>query len=137
MRHSRLWLAATIIALALIIGFVLSVPRTRDIGDTSLPQSVVAGVPSVALRDSFKKGVHTITGSIEAPNACAVVSANAAHLNEASSTESILLEISLPEDAGVCLQMPTPMSFSATVSAPADLPITVTVNGAPATATAL
>ncbi len=137
MRHSRLWLAATIIALALIIGFVLSVPRTRDVGDTALPRSVDVSVPSVALRDSFKKGVHTITGSIEAPNACTVVSANALFLNEASSTESILLEISLPEDSGVCLQIPTSISFSAAVNAPADLPIAVTVNGAPATTTAL
>ena len=137
MRHSRLWLAATIIALALIIGFVLSVPRTRDVGETVPPRSAETIAPSVALRDSFKKSVHTITGSIEAPNACAIVSANATFLNEASSTESILLEISLQEDSGVCLQIPTSMSFSATVNAPADLPIAVTVNGAPATATAL
>lgn len=137
MSHRRLWVAATIIALFLIIGFVFSVPHTRDIAETLPKGNAAQSVPSVQLRDSFKKGVHTITGSLVAPNACSTVSAQATFLSEASSTSSILVELSLPEDSGICLQVPTKTTFTATVAAPAHLPITATVNGASATTTVL
>ena len=135
MRHSRLWVAAAIIAFVVLAGFILSVPHTRDI-NTAPSQDVAASVPVVALHDSFKKGLHTITGSIQAPDACATVAAQASPSGDASSTTGILLELSLPEDSGVCLQVPTRVTFTATVSAPANLPITATVNGVAATTTA-
>jgi hypothetical protein len=135
MRYSRLWLAATIIALVVFGGFVLSVPHTKDV-DTGLSlESVATSVPIVTVRDSFKKGLHTITGSLEAPNACASVTAEATYSGDTPDTEGILVALSLPEDSGVCLQVPTRVSFTATVSAPARLPITVTVNGTAATTT--
>ncbi len=134
MKYSRLWPAATIIALIVIVGFVVSVPRTRDV-DTASPSGEAVGIPTVSLRDSFKKGVHTITGSFEAPNACATVTAQAAFVPEASGEGSIVVALSVPEDSGVCLQVPTRVNFTTTVSAPARLPITATVNGAPATTT--
>ncbi len=137
MKYSRLWLSATIIALIIGISFAFSVPHTRDVGETSPREDAVINVPSVSLRDSFKTGVHTITGSLEAPNACATVSARAALINEASSTDGILIELSLPEDSGTCLQAPTQATFMTTIAAPARLPITVTVNGAAATTTVL
>jgi hypothetical protein len=132
MKHSRLWVAATIIALAVIIGFVFSVPHTRDVVKTPSSEGATTSVPLVSLSDSFKKGVHTITGSIEVSNICTILSAQAA-----SSTEGILVEISMPSDTGVCLQLPTRATFQTTLSAPADLPFTVTVNGSPATTTML
>lgn len=134
MNHTRFWFAAAIIAVVIIVGFVLSVPHTRDVPETSL-LSVTPVIPSVVVRDVFKKGVHTITGSIEAPNACTTISVEASVQGNASTTENILVAISMPEDAGVCLQLPTNRDFKTTLSAPADLPIIVTVNGAPATTT--
>ncbi|MFA6519398.1 MAG: hypothetical protein WCT41_01070 [Candidatus Paceibacterota bacterium] len=135
MNHKRLWIAAAIIAVAIFIGFVLSVPHTRDVGDSKFSQNAAPSVPSVSLRDSFKKGVHTITGSVEAPNACASASAKASLAGEGSES-AILVALTLKDDGGVCLQVPTRVTFSVTISAPVDLAIIATVNGESATTTA-
>ncbi|MFA5998085.1 MAG: hypothetical protein WC814_01735 [Candidatus Paceibacterota bacterium] len=137
MKHSRLWLSATIIALVVIGGFILSVPHTEKDDGAFLSKSAEANIPLVTLRDSFKKGVHTITGSLEAPNACTSVSAEAVYATDSPETGDILVLLSLLADPGICLQLPTRISFTATVSAPANLPIRVLVDGAAATTTAL
>lgn len=137
----RLWTSAIIIALVIIVSFVLSVPHTRDILHAPTPPVVTTSVPTVALHDAFKKGMHTITGSLTAPNACTVVTARAAIVGSASSTQSlpaqtgILVAITMSKDTGMCLQLPAKINFQATVSAPARLPITATVNGVVATTT--
>lgn len=135
MNHTRLLVAASIIAVVIVGGFVLSVPHTRDIVETTLSQNVTPSVPQVTVHDAFKKGTHTITGSLEAPNACTIVTAHASVVGDATSTESILVALSMPADMGVCLQLPTTITFSTTIVAPARLPITVTVNGLSATTT--
>ena len=133
MNHTPLWVAATIIALVVIIGFVLSVPHTSDVLEAHTLKSAV-NIPSVMLRDTFKKGLHTITGSVEVPNACTTVSAEARIINgEASSTESILVAITMPTEEGTCLQLPQRAAFQTTISAAADVPITATINGMTAT----
>lgn len=129
MNQKRLWVAAAIIALVLIIGFVLSVPHTRDILQTKILESAVT-IPSVALHDAFKKGLHTITGSLEVSNACTTVTASTTLVDE-----GIQIALALWSDAGVCLQLPTDISFTTTIVAPVQLPIMVTVNGAPASTT--
>ncbi|MHB8660625.1 MAG: hypothetical protein ACYC75_01640 [Minisyncoccota bacterium] len=134
MNRTHLWAAAAIIALVIVIGFVLSVPHTRDVIRTPQLQPVAA-VPLITLHDAFKKGLHTITGSIEAPDACAIVTATSTLEGNASTTESIQVAVSMPSDTGVCLQMPTNMDFSTTIAAPAQLPITATVNGSTASTT--
>ena len=135
MRHSRLWVAAAIIAFFVLVGFVLSVPHTRDVGKFQVNESVATSAPSVTLHDSFRKGLHTITGSVETPNACATVTAQASLSGEASSTNGILVELAISDDTGVCLQVPTRVNFTTTINASADLPITATVNGGAATTT--
>jgi hypothetical protein len=137
MTHTRLWLVATIIAGIILVGFVLTVPHTRDIGELSAPSNATTTVPNVAIRDTYRKGVHTITGTVEAPNLCTSLSAIATFLNASSSSESILVALTLPEDTGVCLQQVVHLSFSTTAAAPANVPITATVNGVTATVTAL
>ncbi|MEK7113997.1 MAG: hypothetical protein AAB850_00400 [Patescibacteria group bacterium] len=136
MSHMRLWASAAIIAAIILIAFALSVPHTRDIEVKPLPVAVPT-VPTVALHDAFKKGLHTISGSIEATNACTPVSASAILVGNASSTRSILVALSIQSDSGICLQIPTRASFKTTISAPANLPLTITVNGSPATMTLL
>lgn len=135
MNRMRLLISAAIIAFIILIIFALSVPHTRDVGTDSIPLSQTKNVPSVILRDSFKKGVHTISGSVEAPNACTSVNVSATVLGDASGKESILVTISMPSDSGICLQLPTRTSFQTTVSAPANLPISATVNGSLASTT--
>lgn len=133
----RLWVAATIIAGIILTGFVLSVPHTRDISQQERTLDATTTEPKVSLRDVFKKGTHTLTGSIEAPNPCTVLSATASIVGTSSSTQSILVAISMPKDTGICIQQVTNLPFSTTLVAPANMPLTVTVNGNPATLTAL
>jgi hypothetical protein len=135
MSHTRLWVAAAIIGLVVIAGFVLSVPHTRDV-HVVVP-SPASSVPAVTLHDAFKKGVHTITGSLNVPNPCTTVSTQATLQGTASSTQSILVQISLSADSGVCLQVVTRATFQTTLSASAHLPFMVTVNGSVATSTVL
>jgi hypothetical protein len=129
MFQTRLWAAAFIIAVVIVGGFALSVPRAREVRETSSEEkaSTATGTPPVTIHDSVKKGLHTITGSVTAPNACAAVSAEASF---ASSTEPIIkLDITISEDSGVCLQVPTEIPFSASVAAPAAADIEARVNG--------
>lgn len=135
MNHKRLLVAAAIIAFVVFGGFVLSVPHTRDVGKIASSAESIASVPAVSLHDSFKKGLHTITGSLIVANACTSVTARATLSGSASSTSAILIELSMPEDSGICLQTPTQVNFTTTLAAPAHLPITATVNGEAATTT--
>ncbi len=139
MSHKRLLISSAIIAFVVLISFSLSVPHTRDIAQKPLSAAVTENVPVVTLRDAFKKGLHTISGSLQVPNACTAVSASATLAGNASSTEGmpaqagILVAISAQPDSGVCLQLSTQANFQTTISAPANLPFTVTVNGSEAT----
>ena len=138
MRHMRLGIAAAIIAAVIFIGFVLSVPHTRDVIQVPKKDSSAASsTPLVTLHDAFKKGLHTITGSVEAPDACTAVTASSTLVGDASSTESIRVDISFPADTGICLQLPTPVDFRVTIAAPEYVPLTATVNGVAASTTAL
>lgn len=135
MSHTRLWISAAIIAFVILITFALSVPHTRDL-EIKPPLSIVTtSVPTVALHDSFKKGLHTISGSLETPNACTPISASTTLVGDATSRQSILVTISTPNDSGICLQVPTRTSFQTTIQAPSNLPITATVNGFEASTT--
>ena len=133
MNHMRLWTSAAIIVVVLAISFALSVPHTTEVPPAPAPEAPPA-IPVVMLRDSFKKGVHTIIGSLTAPNPCTLVTA-AASLVGASSSPSILVAVSMPEDTGVCLEEPVRATFSTSISAGASLPIQATVNGLTATTT--
>lgn len=135
MNPIRLWVSAAIIAFVVLVAFALSVPHTRDAGVKEPSPSATTSVSAVTLHDAFKKGVHTISGSIEAPNACTLVSVSATLVGNAPNTENILVAISMPLDSGICLQVPTRVRFQTTLAAPAYLPIQVTVNGTLATTT--
>lgn len=132
MKYSRLWAAATIIAIVIVGGFALSVPRAGDAAKEEASEGIAERVPDVSLRDAYRKGVHTITGSLKAANACSSASAEAS-----ADAGGISVAVSLLEDSGICLQVPTTVDFKTTVTAPANLPITATVNGKTATTTIL
>ena len=134
MRRRHLWISAAIIAVVILITFALSVPHTRDVGQKQ-PAPELPGTPSVTLQDSYKKGEHTLSGTIVTPNACTAVAAGATLEGDASSTQAIRLDLSLSSEPGICLELPTAQEYNATVTAPAGVPITVTVDGAVATTT--
>ena len=131
MMYSRSRLAIGVLIGILAFSFFFSVPRTRDVIEQSLPV-VAPEAPSVSVQDTFKKGSHTITGSVEAPNACATIHAEALYENAETPDARIHIVITMTPYEGTCLQLPTRMRFSVTVSAPAKLPIIATVNDAPA-----
>ncbi|MBI3571952.1 hypothetical protein HY091_00235 [Candidatus Kaiserbacteria bacterium] len=135
MRH-HLLISSLVIALVIGIGFAISVPHTRDLPAKHIV-APVAAAPTITLHDAYKKGTHTLTGSLVAPDACTAVSAAASLIGDASSSERIALAIAMPPNAGVCLEIPTPMTFSTTISAPAGLPIDASVNGIAASTTPL
>jgi hypothetical protein len=124
------------ILVILVIGFILSVPHTHDVENKAAPATDTASTtPIVTLNDSYRKGVHTLSGSVELPNVCTSLDAEATLLGDASSTQTIALSLSAPADTGTCLQLPMQTTFSTTISAPSGLPISVTVNGIAASTT--
>lgn len=135
MSHTRLWVVAAIVASAVVVSFLFSVPRTSDVAPAGELSAARSAAPAISLRDSFKKGVHTITGSVEAPDACTTASAQALLEGDTPEQQHIVVAVSLEGGEGVCLELPTRVSFSATVAAPAGIPLSATVNGAAATTT--
>ncbi len=126
----RVTSSALIIAAAIMIGFALSIPHTSEVEQKIEVEAVVAPtIPVVTILDSYKKGTHTITGSLLLPNACTTLSSEATAQTSASTTEAIVVALTTSSDTGVCLQIPTVKKFSTTVSAPAEVPIQVLVNG--------
>jgi len=137
MNHARLWLAAAIIAMVISLGFILSVPHARELPQTPeiATNNPATIVPAVALHDSYKKGTHTLTGSVFAPNACSTASAKAS-LVGAGDKQAILVAVTLTTDTtGVCLELPTKVTFSTTLTAPSRLPLQATINGTTASTT--
>ena len=130
----RLWVSAAIIGVVVLIAFALSVPHTTDL---KVEKKLVEtpAIPVVVVKDVFKKGVHTISGSLVVPNACTPVSASATLTGDASSTQSILLTLVSETASGICLQIPTKAPFQTTLTAPARLPLHVTANGVTASTT--
>ncbi|MDB5244742.1 MAG: hypothetical protein JWN18_612 [Parcubacteria group bacterium] len=136
MTQKRLWLAAGIIALVIGVGFAISVPHTtRDTVQKSASQNATT-TPIVLLKDSYKKGIHTLSGSVTAPDACNTLATDAQLVGDASSTQSISVTLTLSSAPGVCLELPTVLKFSTTVTAPSGLPVTARVNGVAASTTA-
>lgn len=135
MNQRRLWVASAIIAAVIVGGFALSVPHTRDVIEAPVVATAATSIQVATLRDVFRKGTHTISGSVVTPNACSTVSVSATLKGDASTTQSILVEILVPADSGICLQVPTSITFQTTLAAPMHLPLSVTVNGTLATST--
>jgi len=136
MTRARLTISTVIIAGIILIVFAFSVPRTRDVTPESSLSTESTSTPVVIVRDSYRKGVHTITGTLEALDACTTVEASATPVGDEPATPTaIALALTTVESTGVCLELPTLIEFKTTVEAPADLPINVTVNGVAVTAT--
>lgn len=133
----RITSAALIIAVVIFIGFVISVPHTREVPapEDAAPTAASIGPSVVTLKDTYTKGVHTISGSLLLPNPCTILTSDAELVGTASTTEIIVITLTAAVDTGVCLQVPTQATFSATVTAPADLPISVLFNGETASTT--
>lgn len=135
MNHTRLWIVSALIACIIVASFLVSILRAQraEAPGGSLPLATEAVPAAVTVKDVFRKGTHTISGSVVVPDACTTPTTESSLGGEAPDSQSIILDLSYPEDVGVCLQVPTSVSFTTTIAAPAGLPIIVMVNGVIAT----
>jgi hypothetical protein len=130
----RIALAVFVAVVIIIAAFAFFTPHANRGGEQAPSASIVQKpVPDVSLSDSYKKGMHTISGSIMAPTPCTSVTADA---SVASGTPAVIsVTISMPSDAGICLQQATVVPFKVSAAAGADAIIAAYVNGAPASTT--
>lgn len=133
MKSRRLWTAAAILGVLILLLFVLSVPRAQEVRELRELTAETA-MPVVAWSHTYLKGTYTVTGTVTVPDACAGVAAVARHEGDPENPSAVIVALTMPADIGVCLEIPTKVSFSVAIAGPPDLPITVTVNGAPANA---
>ena len=137
MKSMHLWTASGIMILVIIVLSALSVPHVREV-PAAVSNSVPALTPpTVTLHDAYRKGVHTFAGTITAPDACASITAEASLSGDPTTSQGIILALTMLDDSGVCLQIPTRINFQTTFTAPANLPLTITVNGKAASTTEL
>ncbi|OGG68381.1 hypothetical protein A3H77_01390 [Candidatus Kaiserbacteria bacterium RIFCSPLOWO2_02_FULL_56_11] len=112
----------------IIIGFAFFVPRANRGGEQAPITETATLSPAVSFMTKYAKGVHTIEGFVTAPTPCTEVSADA---RVASGTpETISVDILMPPDTGICLQVITELPFKVSVKASTDAVIEVFVNGA-------
>lgn len=133
MSHTRYLTASLVIAALIGVGFLLSVPHTRDLPVKKGASTVAATTPIIKVHDTFKKGVHTLSGSVSVPNACTGAEVHSTLTED--SPQSILLSVAISNDSGICLQVPTTVTFTNVLTAPANLSILATVNGVAASTT--
>jgi hypothetical protein len=130
MTPRRLRILALIILGTIIIGFVLFVPKGK-VQSPSAQVPAADALPAVSLSDTFKKGTHTISGSLEVHNACVAVAAEASVINDGATPRGIAVAITRTPSEGICLELPTRITFQKKVVAPKDLPLSATIDGKP------
>jgi hypothetical protein len=140
MRRKRFAIAAGLIACLILAAFLAVILRVQMVQAPVAPAGPAAAAtttPVVALRDTYRRGVHTLSGALTLPDACIVPTATSTYTGTASTTGIIALDISYAPDQGVCLELPTQATFSTTVAAPEAAAVVTTVNGVIATTTPL
>ncbi len=137
MNQTRFWLAAAIIAVVIIIGFIFSVPpHTKDIPQATSSKEATT-TQQVALHDVYKKGTHTFSGNIIVPNACTNVTAEATTTGKVASTTQVTLSLTAPINSEICLQIAQKVKFSTTLIAPRAVSVRVFINNTEASTTRL
>ncbi len=123
--------ATIIILLVLILGFTLSVPRIQDVAEESetLRTEESVTVPTLTLERSYRRGTHTLTGTLLVDTYCTMVTTEAVVTPEDVSPSVITLKLATEEVAGVCLMLAEERSFSVSIEAPEDSMVEVFVNG--------
>jgi hypothetical protein len=126
----RSWIIAGALIIALIGAYGVYALKAGE--GANAPKTPAASAPAAALasvKDIYSKGTHTVSGIVLAPDACTEVETTVA----TSSGPSLYLVT--PADDGICLQLPTEVSFSAAVDAGATTSVRVYLNEQLATTT--
>lgn len=129
MSHKRLYIAAAIVAVLVLISFLISVPRAEDGAEVARTEETSTVPSEISLSSVYNKGAYTISGAVLAPDACTSATTEARLVGDPAT--GIEVAITLSESDDVCLEIPTMTRFSLSLTAPAELPIAATVNGTP------
>jgi hypothetical protein len=136
--NQRHWqIGIGIFVVVVIVAFMFSITHTQD---GAVPKQAAADAPftasSVVLKDTYtsKTTTHALTGSVVLPTPCYTLTAKSS-VDTAADPQVIRLDLTVPTDAGMCLQLATPKTFSASVSAPKSALVSVFVNGVQASTT--
>ncbi len=133
-----------IIALILIAFGILSIfifsPHLTNNGNIAAHVSVATSTPHVitlvSLQNSYRRGKHTIKGSLVMPTPCYTITANTSMV-PSTTPPVIRLNLVVPIDTGRCLALTATTTFSTTQVAAKGAIIKAYINNTFATSTAL
>jgi hypothetical protein len=130
----RLALTVFLAVMIVIASFAFFTPHAnKNVELAPVAEKLTITLPNVRYSDTYKKGIHTINGSVSAPTPCTELSAS---LGVASGTpELISVTLLMPRDTGICLQRSTTLPFTVSTPASAKADIEILVNGMLATST--
>ncbi|HVX90526.1 MAG TPA: hypothetical protein VHC20_02705 [Candidatus Paceibacterota bacterium] len=137
----RFWIGIGIFVAVIVIAFALFVLHITGSPRTAIAPSVpsFATITDVHLSDTYssKSGLHTIKGSATVPTPCTSLTATSTvtQNGDASSTDTIRIDLRAPRDTGICLTVLDEKSFSLSVEASKSAEIVVYANGALASTT--
>jgi hypothetical protein len=131
----RTWILVGVFLGVFIIAFGIFVFRITEGPAPVLAPSEGNGaaITNIHYTDSYKKGVHTIRGTATVPTACVAFSSTIT--GPTGSSTAIRIDLTAPTDTGMCLELPTAVSFNGSITADQNVPIAIYANGTLATTT--
>ena len=120
-----------VFAVILIAGITFFAVRTGREEAPKFDTKTETPTPVVTLKDSYKKGVHTYTGTYTVATPCHTISATATVA--VGTPDVVTIAITAPADEGMCVQVIATKTFTVTATAGKDAKVEVQVNGVPAT----
>ena len=116
-----------VIILLVVVGVTFFAVRTGKESPPKFTNTKEVVIPTVTLKDSYKKGTHTYAGSLSVPTPCHTVSATIAVTP--GTPDAVRIDVTAPPDEGMCVQLVTTKTFSLTAKAGSDATVGVYVNG--------
>ncbi len=126
----RLLFISIFIIVAGIIGTIFSSAKvSNDVRPVSIVATTTSPIITLKLlKDSYRRGIHTISGAVVVPNPCYVVNARTSLIPSTTPTV-IRLDLSVPEYTGRCLELTATTTFITKQKAEKRATITTYLNG--------
>ncbi len=134
MKH--IFIVGLIIVAFVVLSIVSFSPRLPD-GKRSVvtvETPVTSPIKIVSLKDSYRRGKHTIKGSVSIPTVCYTVDFKSL-LVPSTTPQVIRVDLLIPKDSGRCLELSSTGSFKIIKKAPKNSIIKVYINNTFATST--
>ncbi len=134
MKH--IFIVGLVIVAFVVLSIVSFSPRLPD-GKRSVvtvEAPIVAPIRIISLSDSYRRGKHTIRGSVSIPTTCYTVDSKSL-LVPSTTPQVIRVDLFIPKDNGRCLDLPSTDSFKIIEKASKNSIIKVYINNTFATST--